>query len=203
MLIVNCEQNTPEWYEARLGIPTASGFDRIITTKGEVSKSREKYLYELAGEIVTGEQFVGYSNGNMDRGHEREQESREYYEFINMIKMDRPGFVYFDENKEFGCSPDGLVGKDGGFETKDAAPHIHIDRLENGWSQAQYYQQVQGSLYVTGRKWWDLQSYSRGFTPLVVRFERDEDFIRKLAVEIRRFNNDLKKLVEKYSIGGK
>jgi len=64
MLIVNCEQNTPEWYEARLGIPTASGFDRIITTKGEVSKSREKYLYELAGEIVTGEQFVGYSNGN-------------------------------------------------------------------------------------------------------------------------------------------
>ena len=136
----------------------------------------------------------------MDRGVEREIESRQLYEIVNSVKVEQVGFCYFDEKKEFGCSPDGLIGEDGGFETKDAAPHIHIDRLENGWAKSQHFQQVQGCLYVTGRKWWDLVSYSRGFEPLTVRFERDEQFIKTLAIEIRMFINDLHAIVEKYSI---
>ncbi len=199
MIILDCDQNSEDWYAARLGIPTASGFSKIVTSTGARSKQREKYLYELAGEIVTGESKDNYTNSNMDRGHEREQESRDVYEFINSVTIKQVGFCYFDEKKEFGCSPDGLVGEHGGFETKDALPHIHIDRLENGWSKAQYLQQVQGTLYVTGREWWDLQSYSRGFKPLVIRFERDVAFIDKLKVEIRMFINDLKSIVEKYS----
>lgn len=199
MIILECEQNSPEWEAARLGIPTASNFDKIVTSKGERSKQREKYLFELAGERITGEAKSGYTNANMDRGHEREDESRSMYSFVTGVEVQRVGFCYFDEKKEFGCSPDGLVGEDGGFETKDAAPHIQIDRLKNGWSKAQYLQQVQGSICVTGRKWWDLQSYSRGIKPVVIRFERDDDFIKKLAIEIRLFNNELKTIVEKYS----
>jgi len=199
MIIFECEQNSPEWEAARLGIPTASSFDKIVTSKGERSKQREKYLFELAGERITGEAKSGYTNANMDRGHEREDESRSMYSFVTGSEVQQAGFCFFDENTEFGCSPDGLIGEDGGFETKDAAPHIQIDRLENGWSKAQYLQQVQGSLYVTGRKWWDLQSYSRGIKPVVIRFEGDDDFIKKLAIEIRLFNNELKTIVEKYS----
>jgi len=200
IIVEGIKQNSLEWYALKLGIPSASSFDKIITTKGVVSKTRAKYLYKLAGEVVTGEREEGYNNSNMDRGHEREEESRNAYELIKDVEVEQVGFVYFDEKKDIGCSPDGLVGEDGGFETKDALPHVHLDRLENGWSESQHFQQVQGSLYVTGRKWWDLVSYSRGFKPLIIRFERDEEFIKKLAVELRLFNNNLKDVVKKYSV---
>ena len=202
MIIIECEQGTEEWYQARLGIPTASNFQKIVDTKGNRSKQRNKYLYELAGEIVTGVSNNGYTNPDMERGKEREQESRETYEFINDVKVEQVGFCYYDEKKQFGCSPDGLIGEDGGFETKDASPHIHLDRLENGWALTQHFQQIQGCLYVTGRKWWDLMSYSRGFKPLIIRIEKDEKFIQTLSIEIEMFINDLNKIIQKYSSKG-
>ncbi len=193
-------QGSIEWYAIRCGIPSASSFDKIVTTKGERSKQREKYLYELAGERITGEPKSGYTNAHMDRGHEREPESRAMYEFINDCEVEIVGFCFLDEKKEIGCSPDGLVGEVGGFETKDALPHIQIERLEKGWSDADYFQQVQGSLYVTGREWWDLVSFSRGIKPIIKRFTRDEEFIKKLAIELKLFVNDINKLVERYGV---
>ena len=198
--VKDIEQGSDEWLALRVGIPTASNFDKIVTTKGERSKQRNKYLYQLAGEVVTGEPKDGYKNANMERGNEREDESRKLYEFTLDLKVEQVGFIYFNDKKLFGCSPDGLVGEDGGFETKDALPHIHLDRLENGWSKAQYFQQVQGSLYVTGRKWWDLVSYSRGFKPVVIRYEPDSVFINSLKIELFSFVMDLKSVVKKYGI---
>ena len=200
MIVLNCEQNSPEWEAARLGIPTASCFDKIITTKGVISKQRKKYLFIKAGERISGETRETYKNSFMDKGHEREDESRKLYEFINNVQIDRPGFCYFDDKKEFGCSPDGLIGEDGGFENKNAEADIQLERLENGWEGMEHYQQVQGCLYVTNRLWWDLISYSRHLDPVVVRFERDEEFIKKLAIEIQIFIKDLNKLIKKYSI---
>ncbi|MCP4651176.1 MAG: YqaJ viral recombinase family protein [PVC group bacterium] len=198
MIIIDCEQNSDEWYQARLGKPTASNFKKIVTSTGKRSSQRKKYLYELAGEIVTGEKANGYTNANMELGHEREDESRKMYEFINEVKVEQVGFCFFDKNKTFGCSPDGLVGEHGGFETKNAAPHVHLDRLENGWSESEHFQQVQGCLLVTGRQWWDLVSYCRGFKPLIVRWERNDAFIRLLRIEIELFIDELNNIVEKY-----
>lgn len=200
MIILDCEQGTPEWDNARLSIPTSSKFKDIITTKGTISKTRKKYLYIKAGERISGEKRETYKNGFMDKGHERENESRELYEFVNDVKVKQVGFCFFDEKKEFGCSPDGLVGEDGGFENKNAEADIQLERLEEGWTGMEHYQQVQGNLYVTGRKWWDLVSYSRGLQPLTIRFERDEEFIKKLAIEIKIFNNDIEKLVKKWKV---
>ena len=199
MIILDIEQGTPEWYAARLGIPTASNFDRIITTTEARSQQRKKYMYELAGERITGEPKGGYTNAAMERGHEREEESRRAYEFITGATVQTVGFCYLDERKSVGCSPDGLVGDDGGFETKDTLPHIQLDRLENGWSKADHFQQVQGCLWITGRSWWDLVSYSRGLTPIIVRFERDEGFISALSDAVAEFCADLENIIKKYS----
>ena len=197
MIIVDCEQNTPEWDAIRLGIPTSSSFDKIVTTSGAQSKQREKYMIKLAGEIISGEKSDRYYGPSMAKGHEREDESRSVYEFTTGVSVEQVGFCFFDEKREFGSSTDGLIGNDGIFETKDAAPHVQISRILNGWSKADHYQQVQGELYVTGRKWCDLVSYSRGFKPIVMRFTRDEKFISVLAYEIKAFINDLDALVEK------
>ena len=39
MIILDCEQGSRAWEEARLGIPTASCFARIVTPGGKLSKS--------------------------------------------------------------------------------------------------------------------------------------------------------------------
>ena len=196
MIILECDQNTPEWDMARLGIPTASRFKDIITTKGERAKPRKKYLYDLVGEVISGEKKRGYYGSSMAKGHERENESREVYSFANEVEIKQVGFCYYDESKSFGCSPDGLIGEEGGFETKNAEPHIQAERIDAGWSENTHFQQVQGSLLVTGCKWWDLVSYSRGFRPIVIRFRRDDEFIKLLHAEINIFNKDLENLIK-------
>jgi len=197
VIITEVIQNSDAWRQLRLGIPTASCFEKIVKTNGQRSASREKYLFKLAGEKLSGEKTDSYYGASMAKGHEREDESRTWYSFMNDIEVKQVGFCFFDDKKEFGGSPDGLVGEDGGFETKNAESHVQVDRLVNGWSKAKHFQQVQGSLYITGRKWWDLVSFSRGIKPIVIRFHRDEKFIAKLAEEIQAFIQDLGALVAK------
>ena len=90
--IIDCEQNSDAWIQARLGLPTASMFSAILA-KGE-GKTRKSYLYKLAGEIITGEPTESYTNGYMERGHAMEGEARELYSFMHdaePVRVDRPG----------------------------------------------------------------------------------------------------------------
>ena len=64
----------------------------------------------------------------------------------------------------------------------------------------EHFQQVQGCLLVTGREWWDVVSYCRGFKNVVYRMERNEEFLKKLRIELKLFHNDLIKIIEQYSI---
>ena len=54
MIIIECEQNSEQWWQEKLGKPSASNASRIITNDGKPSKQREGYMFELAGEIITG-----------------------------------------------------------------------------------------------------------------------------------------------------
>ena len=77
MISDNSPQNSPEWLIARLGIPTASRFDEIITTAGVASKSAKKYMYSLAVERITRVKEESYQNATMQRGIEMEAEARQ------------------------------------------------------------------------------------------------------------------------------
>jgi hypothetical protein len=198
IIIRDIEQGTPEWHDLRLGVLSSSRFKDLITTKGAPSTSRKKYKNDLINEILTGERVESYKSKDMIRGNEREPESRAAYEFAHSVEVELVAFCFYDETKTFGCSPDGLIGEDGGFETKDALPHIQIERIENDWKGTEHFQQVQGSLYVTGRKWWDLQSYCRGLPIVTVRIYPDEKFIKALSIEIRMLINELKQIKERY-----
>ena len=54
MIVHAAEQGSVGWLEARLGIPTASQFSRIVTATGRLSKQRDSYLAELASRMVLG-----------------------------------------------------------------------------------------------------------------------------------------------------
>lgn len=185
------EQGSAEWFACRAGLPTASKFATVMA-KGE-GKTRSEYMRKLAGEIVTGEPSEQFSNAHTERGNAMEDEARETYTFINSAEIKRVGFIR-SGNK--GASPDSLIGTTGGLEIKTALPHIQIDRLQRDRLPPEHKAQVQGSLWVAEREWWDFISYCPKLPMLQVRVYRDEEFIKTLSDEVDRFNDELAQLVE-------
>lgn len=182
------EQGTPEWFATRLGIATASRFDSIITpAKGELSKQSDGYLRELLAEWLSGQPAESYQSGWMERGQIVEADARNYYAFERDAELARVGFVYANDSRMWGCSPDGLIGEDGMLEIKSPKPSTHIGYLMGGGLPLDYRPQVQGSLLVTGRAWCDFLSYCPGLPPLLVRVERDAEYLDKMREAINQF----------------
>ena len=174
MITLDVEQGSRAWIEARLGIPTASEFSRIVTPGGELSASRDEYIGTLLAEWALGEQDAEFQNEWVERGKLLEPEARDYYRFHRDADVATVGFVYRDEDKLVGCSPDGLVGDDGLIELKCPKPGTHLRWLSGGKVPRQHMIQVQGQLWVSGRAWVDFMSYHPGLPPLIVRSEPGE-----------------------------
>ena len=197
MKIINCIQGSQEWNIARIGLPTASVFNMIITTEGKPSKQREKYMYALAGEKVSGiKADDNFQSSAMQKGLEKEAEARDLYKMLYDVEVQKVGFCLSD-NGSYGCSPDGLVDKDGGLEIKCPEIHTHVGYMIKGNLLEDYFQQAQGSLFVTGRKWWDIMSYFAGLKPVIIRVTPDKIFHKALEVELEIFTKELDELVKK------
>lgn len=195
--LYDLEQGTQEWHQARAGIPTASCFDQILTTAGVPSKSRDKYLYKLAAERIVGKSESGFQSDAMLRGQELEAEARAYYELTTDRKPIRVGICYSDDTRQIGASPDSLVDEEGLLEIKCPLAHTQVGYLLNEGLPTDYFQQVQGQLWVTGRKWADFVSYYPGLNPLVVRVLPDAKFHAALDAELPRFCADLIAITER------
>ena len=184
MSIVNCEQGSEEWFGARRGVLTASNFKRIVDTKGNPSRQAQDYIDELVGEAITGESHQRNQGDGahywMDRGIELEDEARNHYMAMTDQQVDEVGFCLF-QPISIGCSPDGLIGDTGGIEIKCPSAKIHNKYLREARVPPAYYQQIMGSLLVTGRDWWDFLSYHPSYKrQLRITVERDDDYIKKM-----------------------
>jgi len=192
VIIDDMEQGSLDWMRLRLGIPTASRFDSLITpAKGEPSKAAEGYMRELLAEWLSGQAADGAQTLWMQLGQEFEPEARRFYAFERDCDVRQVAFVYGDERRLFGCSPDALVGDDGGLEIKIPKLAVHVGYLLAGGLPMEYRPQVQGCMMVTGRKWWDFLSYSPGCSPLLIRVERDDDYIAKLRACLDKLLADI------------
>lgn len=196
MQIIDCQQGTDEWFEAKLGVVSTSNFSKVLN-KGS---GRKLYMRKLAAERLTGVTQVSYSDGNMEAGQTLEPAARGYYELLHDCIVDEVGFVKRDEWT--GCSPDGLVGTEGEIEIKCPIPSTHIENILRGKMQTVYTPQVQGQLWVTDRKWCDWISYCPSMPRRLfcVRVFRDEEYIKELAINVTMFVTELKKMVEKLTV---
>lgn len=198
MQIIECIQGEPDWFAARMGIPTSSEFACVIRTKGRgdngESKERTTYMRKLAGEILTGEPMASYSNPDMDRGKLQEDEARDLYALMSGVDPERVGFI---RNGNAGCSPDSLINADGGLEIKCALAHVQIERLTKDELPPEHKAQVQGNIWLAEREWWDFASYSPRLPLFVTRVPRDDGYIANLAGAVTQFNDELAALVER------
>ena len=197
MIVVDLQQGTPEWLAEKLGKPSASNCSKIITNDGKPSKQREGYMYELAGEIITGSRVETYKNAAMEEGNNREQEALDFYSMVNNVEIQRVGVVYPNDDKLFLCSPDGFINGKEGFECKNPLPKTQVKYLLDGGLPADYFGQVQFSMYVTGFKVWNFLSFVPGMKPLMIKVKRDEKFIAALDAEMMKFCSELASVVAK------
>lgn len=199
---IDAEQGSDEWFEARLGLVTASHFSVVMATgrDGGDSLTRNQYLHRLAGEILTGLRAEEtFRSRAMERGKEMEPEAIADYEERRGVKVRRVGLgINFDGLKRCGASPDGLVGFDGGIETKTMRPDLMIPLITRGAlvMPAEHRAQVQGNMFVWEREWWDFKIFYPGMPDFTVRVERDDRYIAEMSNQIEIFNYDLKRLVE-------
>ena len=196
MKIIACEQRSEEWFQARLGKPTASRFSEIITPTGKPSKSAEKYMSELLADYLAGEPADSKETTHyMDKGTEYEDEARKQFQFIYDIDVEQVGFCLAD-NEKYGCSPDGLIDNDGGIEIKVRKSNVLVEHYLKGMP-SKVKCQIQGSLLITGRKYWYYHAYHEKLYPFTVKVERDEEFIGKMEKALEEFCKELEKKKEK------
>lgn len=189
MKIIACKQGTDDWLEARLGIPTASEFDNLVTPLWKVKAGEmvETYLAKKLAERWRGAPLASFSGGAMEQGSILESEAIPWYEFEYNVTVRRVGFVLSDCGKS-GCSPDGLITDDMGLEVKCPEPHTHVKYLLDGELPKAYAAQVQGSMLVTGLPAWRFLSYCRGFPSLVLTVKADSEAQVALAEALDKFN---------------
>jgi len=198
MILVNLEQGSDSWFAEKLGKPSASNVSKIITNDGKPSKQREGYLFELAGEILSGRSENGYKNSTMEQGNIREDESRAYLELTQGIELQRTGVIYKDEQKRFLCSPDGInEALSFGAELKNPLSKTQVKYLLDGTLPSEYFGQVQMSLYVTGFDYWWFLSYVPLMKPLLLKVKPDEAYQKVLHKELNAFCDELNSIVKK------
>jgi YqaJ-like viral recombinase domain len=188
MKIHPAEQGSVEWGMARAGIPTASEFDNLITPKWEVKKGKGPYTYmtKKLAERWRGTPLLSFRSLSMEFGNILEDEAVPWYELQHNVEIQRVGLVTTDDGK-IGCSPDGLLGDDGGIEIKCPEPHTHVDYLLNGELPDDYSAQVHGAMLVTGRPVWTFMSYCRGFPTFILEVQRDDKIQEALQEALDAF----------------
>ena len=196
--IINCEQGTLEWHEARRGIPTASEFATVLAKGkgGGESVTRRKYLLTLVGEILTGEVAPdSYTNPHMERGKAMEAEARNAYAFMVDTDPEQVGFI---RNGEAGASPDALVGTNGLLEIKTKLPHLLLDCIMQDRLPPEHVAQCQGQLWIAEREWLDFVAYWPKLPLFRFRVTRDEPYIAALKAAVDQFNDEKAALVARF-----
>lgn len=186
MKIISCKQGSPEWHAARLGIPTASAFGKIVTASGKLSAQADGYLHALVAERILGLSVDAEATDWMERGKITEAEAVALFELRHNCDTKAVGFVTTDDGRA-GCSPDRLVGSDSGLEIKCPSAAVHVGYLLDV-APRRYWPQIQGALWITGFQRWHFLSYCPEFPPAEMVYERDEKFIALLADEVHDFN---------------
>ena len=210
MITINCTQGTSDWFNSRLAIPTASQFHRIMTNRLEKSKQWEGYANELLADWLAGK-FIPKKESTfwMERGTEMEDQARANYELDTGNTVNQVGFIYLDERRNVGCSPDGLVDEIamlnhpeygpvptlqttcGLIEVKCPKPSTMVSYYHGEELPAKYRQQVQGQLWITGREWCDFYAFHPDMKPFMIRVYREEEYIDALSKMVERFNEYL------------
>lgn len=179
-------QGSPWWWSLRRGVPTSSGFDRIITPKKmKPSEQAMSYALELAADVSNQqpnwftERMGKPPNKAVSDGIAREAESRRWFEMERDCSVVQVAFVLHDSGL-YGASPDGLIVADSGalagtLELKNPMRETQAGYLlEPDTLPSAYRPQCHGHLLVTGLPRCSFLSYCPDLPGMIVEVGADE-----------------------------
>jgi len=192
-------QVTAEWFDPRVGHCTASGLKNVMS--GEAA-ARRNYLVELVAERFTGMLIEKGQSAAMRYGSLTKARALMAYEYHYGVKVVQVGFVAHPDIKWCGASPDGLVGDDGMIEAKcPFNSSIHVETLLASEMPKEHMPQVQGQMWVTGRKWCDFVSFDprmpKTLRLFVQRIYRDDAYIANMDEMVKGFLLEVAELDER------
>lgn len=132
---------------------------------------------------------------SLEWGKDIEPVARQDYEFETFSKVEVPTDpIHLPGSLPVCGTPDGLVGSDGIIEIKSpwAVRSMMTVRTDFEAYYSDYKWQVQGYLWITGRKWCDFVVFDPRWPEdlrlSVTRIERDDKMIAELAERIELFH---------------
>jgi len=192
------EQGSTEWFELRKGKMTASHAQEI----GNNGKGLETYIVSLMAEKWSNGEKEQYTNKDIERGNELEDQARSIYAINSGLEISDVGFIEYSEF--IGCSPDGLVEQCGMIEIKCPNDINYFKHLLDGISaiDTKYIWQIQMNLLITDREWCDYIAYNPNFpkSTFIHRFFPDPEKFKKLLVGFEMGEEKIKainKIIEK------
>ena len=180
IILPHMVQGSSEWKEARRGRITMSNA-KALTTKGK-GLTRLSYLVDVASEIITGVTAETFKSWQMERGNILEPFAREAYKAHTGLDVSEVGLGYLNKDMRISGSPDGL-GDDHGMEIKCQLPKNHLNTIVNGFEPKEFDPQIQGSMWIFEKEYWDYASFCPDFPdqPIFVhRVYRDEEMIKRI-----------------------
>lgn len=191
------EQGTTEWHRMRAGVITASRVHDIIKkgrAKGSYSAARQVYMNELIAQVCTGLLPDQLTAKQVLWGHENEPKALALYDPFEDKQINQIAFIY-GLDMRCGVSPDALVNDNGGLEIKCPwTTSQYIDQLLGGEPKPEYLTQMQYSMWLTGREYWDFANYDPRMKKKnihVVKHEPDLELFKIFDEEIPKFIKDM------------
>ena len=154
--IVDCEQRTTGWYQARAGRLTGSVADVVMTAGkgGKESVQRRDLRLLLALERITGiaDEPDGWLSKDVQRGIEKEPDAIARYEAETGLIVRRTGFIQH-LGLPIGCSLDGDANDLHIIqELKSPKSATHVRYIREGKLPADYQWQCAHNLWVSCAK---------------------------------------------------
>lgn len=194
------EQQSEEWFSARLGKVTASRVKDVMAQGrgGAPSATRKNYMMELLCQRLTGQRDEGFTSAAMQRGTDLEPVARSAYEIDKGVMVVETGLISHPRITGFAASPDGLVGIDGMLEIKCPLTATHIAVMQSGRHDTQYEWQMLAQMACADRDWVDFVSFDDRLPSelqyVCYRFERDFSRIRTMESAVVEFLEELDEL---------
>lgn len=202
------KEESAELLEARMGKITGSEFGKLVVKtkdrKGYTlssGKGARDIIYQTVwerlldkGHISDGLSRINTSARSTEHGHEYEAEAIQRYTEITGNEVDSTQ-VFIELDDYIGGTPDGYIGDDGIIEVKCPwRGGNHIESLLTGEIyNDDYLYQIQGYLWLTGRKWCDFVTYDPDLPKKIqlniIRVDRDEQIIAGIQVVLEEVKN--------------
>ena len=190
------EQGSPEWFAMRCGKVTASRIADVMAKPREPGKGmRVNYMWQIVVERLTRQPMKTYQSKTMLEAHEWEPMARAAYTFHTDHEVEQVAFVDHIDIPQCGCSPDGLVGKEGLVEIKCPELTAHMDTMLKDTIPSEYFKQMQFQMACTGRRWCDYVSFNADLPErmrkAIIRVDRDGTAISAMEAEVRHFQTQV------------